>query len=481
MERVVRHTSSVCPVCFRRISASIVERTTGFFIEKECSEHGFFSAVTWRGRPPLPDWTGTLPEMDPTDAPGCPDNCGLCPDHLQQTCCVLLEVTSRCNLACPHCFAGASPDTQAPDPSLEQVLRWVEDIGQRGRAFLQLSGGEPTMRDDLPQIVRHARQWGCEYVQLNSNGLRLADDPVYVQALADAGLSFVFMQFDGVSDAVYRQLRGADLLATKMRAIEMCGHYNIGVTLVPTVVPGVNDGQVGDILRLATSLSPVVRGVHFQPVSYFGRFPKPPSDADRITLPEVLACIYAQAGELVPAKSIAKSRCDHARCGFHGAYIVLPDQPCDQQCGQSCDREGIQNSGQKVRLKALTAEEAPPCCGPTSAEKNREFVGSRWRRPETASICESKPLAMTPASCCESKPLAMAPASCCESTDSQQAPMPAIHTLDGFLQRAATHSFTISAMAFQDAYTLDIERLRQCSLHVYDRGRIVPFCAYYLR
>ena len=497
MEKTIRNTLSVCPVCMARVPARIVSRNDEYFIEKECAEHGFFSAVTWRGKPSLPEWTGTLPEMAADHNPECPYGCGLCPEHRQTTCCVLLEVTSRCNLACAHCFAGAASGVpnQQMDPPLEQVLQWVEDIGRNGRAFLQLSGGEPTLRDDLPEIVRHAKQAGCTYVQLNSNGLRLAHDEAYVQALAEAGLSFVFMQFDGVTDDVYQRLRGANLLKAKLQAIAMCGRYNIGVTLVPTVVPGVNEAQIGAILRLAVAQSPLVRGVHFQPVSYFGRFPHPPSDADRITLPEVLACIHAQAGDIVPAGSIARSRCDHARCGFHGAYIAMP--------------EG---------LKPLTAQEASPCCGPTPAEKNREFVGSCWQRPKAgagasatklqmgSSCCEPKPLRMT-ASCCgpasKTQPLkglaARKVASCCGSapkvqrccepaTQGQGSSDPAvpdiktpnIKTLDGFLQRVATHSFTISAMAFQDAYTLDIERLRQCSLHVYDRGRIVPFCAYYL-
>ncbi len=94
------------------------------------------------------------------------------------------------------------------------------------------------MRDDLPEIVAYAKQVGCKYVQLNSNGLRLAEDEAFVKRLADAGLSFVFMQFDGVDDAVYEKLRRRLMLEVKKRAIEQCGRYGIGVTLVPVIVPG---------------------------------------------------------------------------------------------------------------------------------------------------------------------------------------------------------------------------------------------------
>ena len=163
----------------------------------------------------------------------CPHACGLCSHHTQTTCCLLLEITRRCNLACPHCFAAANQHTAPSDPPLEQVLGWVDAIAATGQAFLQLSGGEPTLRPDLPEIVRHAREKGCAYVQLNSNGLRLAQDETLVKHLAEAGLSFVFLQFDGTTDAIFRTMRGAPLLAQKMRAIELCGKYNIGVTLVP--------------------------------------------------------------------------------------------------------------------------------------------------------------------------------------------------------------------------------------------------------
>lgn len=101
---------------------------------------------------------------------------------------------------CTFCFA--EPDG-AKDPSLDTVKRWIDDLTDPGKTLLQLSGGEPTVRDDLPEIVAYAKQAGCKYVQLNSNGLRLAEDEAFVKRLADAGLSFVFMQFDGVDDAVY--------------------------------------------------------------------------------------------------------------------------------------------------------------------------------------------------------------------------------------------------------------------------------------
>lgn len=433
MSSLLRHTFSVCPVCLRRVPACLTARETDIYLEKRCEEHGEFSTIVWRGEPVLADWVGEVAEVAGNEAPDCPAACGLCPEHRQDTCCILLEVTSRCNLACPHCFAESSSACSGDDPPLDRVQAWILDITGRGKTFLQLSGGEPTLRDDLPDIIRFAKKAGCEYVQLNSNGLRLAEDPDYVEALAEAGLSFVFMQFDGCTDDIYTTLRGRALLKTKLRVMEQCGLRNIGVVLVPTLVPGVNMRHVGAIIRLAVENSPVVRGVHFQPVSYFGRYPRAPDNALRVTLPEVLRAVFEQAGDIVPANSIAPSHCDHARCGFHGGYIVTP--------------EG---------LKPLTKPTPSACCQPAPAEKNRRFVGTRWQRPSSPWCADTSKQMANSADSCD------------------------LGTIEGFFQRSRSHAFTISAMAFQDAYTLDLERLRQCSLHVYVDGKVRPFCAHYL-
>ena len=179
------------------------------------------------------------------------------------------------------------------------------------------------MRDDLSEIVAFAKEAGCKYIQLNTNGIRLANDPAYVHALSEAGLSFVFLQFDGMDDRIYQTLRGEPLFKVKEKAIEICGKERLGVTLVPTLVPGVNTHQIGDIIRYVIANVPVIRGVHFQPVSYFGRIPQLPDDAKRYTLGELVDDIVEQTAELISRKSLVPSACDHPLCGLHGDYIAL--------------------------------------------------------------------------------------------------------------------------------------------------------------
>lgn len=522
----MRHTYSVCPVCLKRIPAKREERDGQIYLVKTCPDHGTFSSVIWRNKRKFADWRGERPAVGENENLNCPTGCGLCAEHRRATCCTLLEITARCNMNCTFCFA--EPDG-AQDPSLDRVKRWIDDLTEPGKTLLQLSGGEPTVRDDLPEIVAYAKQAGCKYVQLNSNGLRLAEDEAFVKRLADAGLSFVFMQFDGVDDAVYEKLRRRPMLEVKKRAIEQCGRYGIGVTLVPVIVPGVNTEQIGDIIRFAIQRSPYVRGVHFQPVSYFGRIPELPADDDRYTLDELLEAVVSQSGGLIKEEQIAPSCCDHPMCGFHGDFIVMPGDKLMPLTNYSGKTEA-------------EPEGEGCCCGPDPAEKNREFVGRRWERRDLEETCCCSGQKEEPACCCgEKEPESEAcccgesqpekescccdanadayllekaepeaescccggtqpePESCCcggtqpeaescccggtqpepKSCCCEEEPID-ITSMEGFLKRAKSHGFTITSMAFQDAGNLDIERLRQCSLHVYKDGKKIPFCAYYL-
>lgn len=423
MAESFQETRSVCPVCLRPLKAKRIRRGQEIDLYRECPEHGAFQAPVWRGRIDFEAWYAGAKGLSDGEGLGCPTGCGdgICKEHEQGTCCALLEVTKRCNLHCWFCFARGGEDQE--EPFLEELKEMAARIVEKGgRPLLQLSGGEPSLRDDLPELVRYAKELGCPYVQLNSNGIRLAEDEDYVRALAKAGLSFVFMQFDGVTDEVYERLRGRKLYELKLRAIRNCDASHLGVTLVPTVVRGVNENQLGELVRLGVSLSPGVRGIHFQPVSYFGRYPGMPENEERYTLDELLADLCSQTG-LAP-ENFVPSRCDHPLCGFHGSFLAGED-------------------GQLSPLSRRTADSLK-----TDARQNREYVARHWSRRDGVF------------------------AECGRSEE--------IPDMNAFLHRLRTSSFTLSAMAFQDAMNLDIERLHRCSLHVYDKGVLKPFCARYL-
>ena len=419
MGKVIRSTRSVCPVCLKNLPAALSREDDGrVFLEKTCPDHGEYRALVWQGKMDFESWLLSEPPMAAGEGLRCPADCGLCGKHQAGSCCVLLEVTRRCNLRCRFCFAdgGATED----DPSAEELEAAITDIvKQCGPVLLQLSGGEPTLRDDLPRLVRFAKSAGCGTVQLNTNGLRLAEDPDYAARLAEAGLDIVFLQFDGVDDQIYQTLRGAPLLREKAEAIRVCDALRLGVTLVPTVVPGVNDRALGEIVRFAAERVPAVRGVHFQPVSYFGRHDAAP-DA-RYTLDRLMADLSEQAG--IPADAYLPSRCDHPLCGFHASFLLEPD-------GSLRPLARFQHAS-RARGRA---------------QDNRAYVAKHWRR----------------------------------APDEPAPDLSNDMDFDAFLYRLRQRSLALSAMAFQDAMNLNIERLRQCTLHVYRGGAIVPFCANYL-
>lgn len=422
MERLIRKSRSVCPVCLKNLPAELWQDERGAVsIKKHCPEHGDYSVPIWRGRLDFESWLSSTPPLAEGLGHSCPENCGICAEHESGSCCVLLEVTKRCNLRCRFCFAngGCAED----DKSLEALKAAVTDIVQkRGKVLLQLSGGEPTLRDDLPELVGFAKAAGCSYVQLNTNGIRLAEDERYARALKEAGLDIVFLQFDGTNDDIYRLLRGTPMLSIKEKAIEVCAGLGLGLTLVPTVVPGVNTKNLGELIRYAAARVPAVRAVHFQPVSYFGRFPDTPEDEQRYTLDELMADIALQSG--IAPESFMPSRCDHPLCGFHANYIVRPD-------------------GSLKALSHISHSAKNKGC----AVDNREYVGRHWTRP----------------------PEEAAPVVFSDEMD-----------FDTFLYCIRQRNLCLSSMAFQDAMNLNIERLHLCTLHVYEKGCIKPFCANYL-
>lgn len=426
-------TESLCPLCLVRIPAERRRDGGQVLLVKCCPEHGEFRIPIWRGAPDIAGWSRPKAVIHAAvahsgESRGCPFDCGICPEHRQQSCTVLIEVTGRCNLACPVCFADAGGDA-GPDLSLKEVEKlYRAALAQSGpHNIVQLSGGEPTVRDDLPAIIALGRELGFPFIQVNTNGVRLATDPGYAGRLREAGLFSVFLQFDGTDDRIYEAIRGEPLLARKRKAIDRCAAAGLGVVLVPTVVPGVNTGDVGAILRLALELGPAVRGVHFQPASYFGRHPVPPAGADRVTLPDLMAAIEVQTDGLMRVEHFRPPGCEHPLCSFHGNFLRLP------------------GGG----VKALTGH-APSCCASPEPEnrgtgKAVSSVTRLWSAPTTDESIEG------------------------------------MDSLDAFLENHRNNTFAVSAMAFQDVWNLDLERVQECCIHVAaPDGRMIPFCLYNL-
>ncbi|MDD2214997.1 MAG: radical SAM protein [Eubacteriales bacterium] len=439
---------SICPICKKRVPVERYQEGDKIYDRKICPEHGIFKTLVWEGEPSYKDWNLTPDNVKPQGVKtetveGCPYDCGLCENHKQEACCVLIELTNRCNQHCSFCFANAQSSHQnisdrtyceSQELTIEEIKEIYEFLLEQSpdRPFnIQLSGGEPTIRKDLPEIIAMGREMGFPYIQLNTNGRKLADSREYVRTLKQAGLSSVFLQFDGLKDDIYLKTRGERLLDKKIKAIEHCICEQLGTVLVVTVVPKVNEDHIGEIIEFAIKKTPYLRGIHFQPVSYFGRFPgmpEMPGDDDRITIPKLIRNIELQTGGKVKKEAFVPLMTGHPLCSFHGNFIVGPDKSLTSLSDQS-------------KRSCL-------CSKDTSIIRARNYIARKWSWQ-----AYKKPLA--------------------ESTEYN------FSEWDDYIQNLKSNSFSITAMAFQDAWNLDLKRLERCRVHVATRDkRLIPFCAY---
>ncbi len=416
----------------------VIEANTTFMV-KTCPSHGTYKTVLWRGGIPMEQWArdkvrATIDNPKTKVERGCPYDCGLCKEHRQHTCTALIEVTQNCNLNCTFCFADSTVG-HLLEPTLEEIKYQYESVMKAsGKCNIQLSGGEPTVRTDLPEIIKMGKDMEFGLVQVNTNGIRLADEG-YVALLAQAGLTSIFLQFDGVDDTIYTKLRNKAILYEKIKAIENCGKHGIGVVLVPTIVPGINNHQIGDIVRFGIEYAPTVRGVHFQPVSYFGRVKEVPKDEQRITLPEVMTALCQQTQGMIPMDSLKPPGCENAMCSFHGNYSIMDGSLVPITKRNICCCSSTKESDDLAGLPIELAEEG--------ANKAKAFVARNWSGVEYQGTVSSD--------------------------------------WDDILKGLKQHAFSISAMAFQDVWNVDLERVKDCCIHVVTNdGRLIPFCIYNL-
>lgn len=434
-KKKIGETAALCPECLKTIPAIKIAEDDKVFIEKTCPEHGSWKVQVWTGVDHYVDLYdyAAVPSYPQKvffeeEAKDCPQDCGLCLSHKQHTCLNVVEVTNGCNMDCPICFARSNTAYHY-HPTLEEIdvmLKAVVDYVKSPRC-VQLSGGEPTIRDDLPEIVRRAKAMGIEHIEVNTNALRIAQDMDYLIALRDAGVDSFYMQFDGTKDEIYQQTRGRDMFEIKKKAIENCNEVGIGITLVAVISPNINLDHVGDIIRFAAANVPVVKGVHLQPIAYFGRYPIDPSDEDRVQLPDLAKAIEEQTHGMLRVDNFIPTSCANVHCDMKSLSVVLPD-------------------GSLFPMTSMAL--GPPTKTDDVANRTRKEVSSFWRFIEETMGGETQ-----------------------EEDGSWKS----------FVNRAKTHYLTVSAMAFQDAWTGEVERWERCCIHsVTPDGKLIPFCLFNL-
>ena len=325
--RLLQTTQSVCPECLRVIHADVVERDGKVFLDKSCQEHGLTSVYLWPNVEHY-QWFQTFqqPSINPTiQTPtnqGCPVDCGICPAHKKHPTLAEIEVTLNCNQSCPVCFMAAENSNE--DPSLFTIGEMLESIRKNSgiQTAIQITGGEPTIRKDLPKIISLAYNYGFTGIEINTNGLVIGRNPDYLHQLVKAGLSGVYLQFDGLNDEVYRKIRGRNGLVEKLEAIKACRREGIQVVLSVTLIEGINVDQIGPILNFALENLDVVVGVAFQPAFTSGRFDV--TSTRRLGMGDVIFELANQSNGLITPTDLWPLGCSHPLCSC--STLLYPDK-----------------------------------------------------------------------------------------------------------------------------------------------------------
>jgi 7,8-dihydro-6-hydroxymethylpterin dimethyltransferase len=299
---------SLCTTCYRRIDAKLVFEDDKVFMLKRCPQHGFERVLISDDVPYYRRCREVFikpPEMpDRFNTPikyGCPYDCGLCPDHEQHSCLSLLEINDACNLSCPICYADSGQHRTEFKP-LAQINRMLDCIctNEAEPDVVQVSGGEPTIHPQFFEILDAAKRRPIRHLMVNTNGIRIAQDPAFAERLATYMPNFeVYLQFDSLRRDPLMRLREADLRSTRQHALDRLNSLGISTTLVVTVERGVNDDELGSIIDFALH-QPCVRGITLQPVQQAGRLGNYVSSAHRLTLSEVRRRILSQSNHFQP-------------------------------------------------------------------------------------------------------------------------------------------------------------------------------------
>ncbi|MEW6541861.1 MAG: radical SAM protein [Bacillota bacterium] len=428
----------LCPECRRLVHADVLVRGRRVYLRKWCPEHGHSEALASSDidhyRYSLKyNKPGTLPRRFHSRVEqGCPQDCGLCPDHQQHTCLAIIDVTQACDLKCPACLADAGGSGFL---TVEQVGRML-DVYRESEGnpdVLQFSGGEPALHPQLFELLAMARDKGIRLVQLNTNGLRIARDDAFLARLAEFGPS-VYLQFDGLSADVYRRIRGADLLADKLRAVERLSARGIPIVLSATVVRGVNDGELGGLMRFALQ-NVRIRGLMFQPVAQVGRHRLEFDPLDRVTLPDILDGLERQTGGELTRADFVPVPCPYPTC-FALTYVYTGGE----RLTTAPRLVNVDDYLDYFKNRIIT--DLSPL-----TQTSLEGLWSAGAVPGTDESLKSL-------------------ASCCGIS---------LEDLEGLRDRITM----IGVHAFMDIHNFELKRARKCCVHqLLPDGGLVPFCVY---
>ena len=434
-------TNSLCSKCLNKVEAKIIFEDDNVYLVKHCPTHGREQVLI---ADDIEYYKQSQAFIKPGDMPlrfntpikhGCPYDCGLCPDHEQHSCLTLVELTDRCNLTCPICYASSGSEHQQ-HRSLELIDQMLDAIvaNEGEPQIVQLSGGEPTIHPEFFQVMDLVKTKPIKHLMINTNGIRIAKDREFCDRLSQymPGIE-VYLQFDSFEAAALKELRGVDLRAIREQAIAHLNEFNISTTLVVTLKKGLNDHEIGKIVDYALQQK-CVRGVTFQPIQVAGRLEGFDPKRDRYTLTEVRRSILEQCSHFKPQD-------------------ILP-VPCHPD--SLAMAYALKVKGQVIPLTGLFDSQSYVDMMPNSVlyEQNSELKDRIFDLFSTSHSPQSSAASLKQLLCC----------------------LPMLPAPEGI---SYENIFRILIVQFLDPFNFDVRSVKRSCIHiVHPDGRIIPFDTY---
>jgi 7,8-dihydro-6-hydroxymethylpterin dimethyltransferase len=328
-ERLLHTTTSLCKVCKEAVTASVVATAAGeVWMKKACTEHGdqevrLSTNAAWYETTRAHKQEFRAPAVFKKDIDlGCPFDCGPCTAHTQKVRLPVVTITSACNLDCPICYVHNKNDDayHMPVEDFAMILEHLRTDHGGELDIINLTGGEPTLHPRLFEMLEMANAAGIHRVTVCSNGIKLAKDEAFVERLGKHGarIALSFDTFDPHTDKV---MQGAQMLATKLRCMELCEKHGVDVTLIPVMTRGLNEHEIGTILDFALART-AVRHIEVHTMTFTGQSGTTFDRAGRISMYEVLEEIEKHTKGLLRPSDFVTSPCAHPLC-YQIAYLLL--------------------------------------------------------------------------------------------------------------------------------------------------------------